>query len=397
MTVPSTTNRISYATGGGVTSFAYPFKVFDEDDLTVILRDSSGSETALAITTDYTVSGAGEDAGGNVTTVATYAAGYTLVIKRELDILQETDYIEGSAFNAGSHEDALDKLTMIAQQLDEELDRSLKVAVSSSQSDLEVPDPTALQYLRWNSAGSGLENAELTALGDLTAHENAATPHMQGGWYADNDATGPVILATAAEVAAGNDASKVLTPAGFAAVWQYDEYFVPAGAFVPAETNGATIDTQEYPVSGTNVDYAEFGASLDEEAVCFAVALSRTWDQATIKAKPIWMASYNRALSNGASVVFGFQARAWNDGSPIDTNYATPPAYVTDTVTNTATGTRFVGDASANFATAIAGSDNLLEIRVTRKNAGTTGNANGPVWLAGVIVQIKRLAQAVGW
>ena len=66
MTVSSSTNRVSYSGNGTLTTFAYTFKVFDEGDLTVILRASDGTETVQTITTHYTVSGVGDAGGGNV-------------------------------------------------------------------------------------------------------------------------------------------------------------------------------------------------------------------------------------------------------------------------------------------------------------------------------------------
>ena len=51
MTVSSSTNRVSYSGNGTLTTFAYTFKVFDEGDLTVILRASDGTETVQTITT----------------------------------------------------------------------------------------------------------------------------------------------------------------------------------------------------------------------------------------------------------------------------------------------------------------------------------------------------------
>ena len=68
MTVSSTTTKNSYSGNGSTTVFAYGFKVFDEDDLTVILRtDATGAEAVQSITTHYTVSGVGAASGGNVT------------------------------------------------------------------------------------------------------------------------------------------------------------------------------------------------------------------------------------------------------------------------------------------------------------------------------------------
>jgi hypothetical protein len=46
MTVSSSTNRVSYAGNGSTTVFPYTYKIFDQDDLTVILRAANGTETA---------------------------------------------------------------------------------------------------------------------------------------------------------------------------------------------------------------------------------------------------------------------------------------------------------------------------------------------------------------
>jgi len=130
MTVSTTTNRASYSGNGSTTAFAYGFKIFADADLTVIIRSSAGVETTKTLTTHYTVSGAGTDSGGNVTftTGNVPASGETIVILRELTLTQGTDYVANDPFPAESHEDALDRLTMITQQLDEAVGRSLKVS-----------------------------------------------------------------------------------------------------------------------------------------------------------------------------------------------------------------------------------------------------------------------------
>ena len=60
MTVSSTTTRNSYSGDGSTTVFAYGFKIFDDDDITVIVRtNATGAESVQTKTTDYTVSGVG--------------------------------------------------------------------------------------------------------------------------------------------------------------------------------------------------------------------------------------------------------------------------------------------------------------------------------------------------
>jgi len=79
MTVSSSTNRASYSGNGTLTTFAYGFKVFDQGDLTVILRASNGTETVQTITTHYTVTGVGLANGGNVVFGTAPASGVLLL------------------------------------------------------------------------------------------------------------------------------------------------------------------------------------------------------------------------------------------------------------------------------------------------------------------------------
>jgi hypothetical protein len=128
MTVSSSTNRVSYAGNGSTTVFPYTYKIFDQDDLTVILRAANGTETTKTITSDYTVSGVGNAGGGNVTMLTAPASGETLVILREQDLIQELDIVPNDPFPADSLEGALDKLTFMVQQHEETLGRTIKAS-----------------------------------------------------------------------------------------------------------------------------------------------------------------------------------------------------------------------------------------------------------------------------
>ncbi len=131
MTVSSTTTRKSANGDGSNDEFPYDFKIFDDDDITVIIRtDSTGAETVKTKTTHYAVSGVGSASGGNVTFTSGNipASGETVVLIRNTARTQLTDYVANDPFPADSHEDALDKLTFITQELEEQLGRSLKVS-----------------------------------------------------------------------------------------------------------------------------------------------------------------------------------------------------------------------------------------------------------------------------
>lgn len=159
MTVSSETNKASYDGNDSTTDFSTGF-VFLEDShvLVTLVNDTTGVETPQTITTHYTLTGAGTGSAGTVTMLTAPATGETLIVSRNIPLTQGADYVENDPFPAATHEEGLDKLTMIAQQQQEELDRSLRfpLSVDSGVSN-EIPTPTADYYLKFNSAGTAIE------------------------------------------------------------------------------------------------------------------------------------------------------------------------------------------------------------------------------------------------
>ena len=95
-------------------------------------------------------------------------------------MLQQTDYVENDTFPAESHEEALDELTMISQQLDEDGQRSLKLASDVSGIDLTIPAINANQYIKLNSAGDGFEAVTLSASAGLGSVAEDPSPQLGG-------------------------------------------------------------------------------------------------------------------------------------------------------------------------------------------------------------------------
>lgn len=121
MTVTSATARASYAGNGVTTAFTVPFRFLENSHVRVTLIDEDGVEADKTLTTHYTVAGAG-DATGTVTMLTAPLTGETLLVRRNVPLTQETNYVNGDRFPADSHENALDKLTMVSQQLEDRLD-----------------------------------------------------------------------------------------------------------------------------------------------------------------------------------------------------------------------------------------------------------------------------------
>lgn len=146
MTISSTQTRISYNGNGITTEFSFPFLFPLASDLQLRLVASTGAVTLLILNTNYTVTGAGDDSGGAVTLNVAPAVGERLVINRILELTQEIDYITGDPFPAQTHERGLDRLTMLVQQHDERLDRTLQLPVTSG-ADAALIDPEAVEVV----------------------------------------------------------------------------------------------------------------------------------------------------------------------------------------------------------------------------------------------------------
>lgn len=125
MSLSFISNKIQYLPNGATTVF--PFQPpFVSNAHVQVIKTTAGVDATLAETTDYTLTGAGNPAGGTVTCLVAPAAGTTLTIKRIVPYTQLATYVANSAFPAASHEQALDLLMMAVQQLNEQLSRCIK-------------------------------------------------------------------------------------------------------------------------------------------------------------------------------------------------------------------------------------------------------------------------------
>jgi hypothetical protein len=128
------TLSISKATSGNgsTTSFPYDYKILEATDLQVIIRSATGAETIKATST-YTVTGVGADSGTIVFNSSNVpVSGETVVVRRNVPQTQAIDYIANDPFPAETHEEGLDRATMVAQQVSNDADRSIKISKTNT-------------------------------------------------------------------------------------------------------------------------------------------------------------------------------------------------------------------------------------------------------------------------
>lgn len=176
MAVGTATGRVSYVGNGTADTFAYTFRVASAADLRVIVIDAAGVETVLALTTQYTVTGAGLDAGGSITLVYNAAwpwvdsgndlvTGYTLVIVPRPALTQVSSYRNQGRYSGTAAEADLDlaREVDIAQQ--DQIDASLQIPEGEARSATKRTLPTALaranKIFTWDASGNPTATASI--------------------------------------------------------------------------------------------------------------------------------------------------------------------------------------------------------------------------------------------
>lgn len=160
MTIQSSTVRVIY-NGNNSTVVYYPvtFVYAVSTEVRVLVTDANSVNTELTFGTDYTVDPSG------VLTTAAWDDTHTVTVYRVTDTVQLTDYVENDKFPADTHEDALDKLTRICQEIRETLTRTLQVSVNAP---LSGPVPAATtRFLFIDDAGQFAAITPVEALAEL--------------------------------------------------------------------------------------------------------------------------------------------------------------------------------------------------------------------------------------
>lgn len=201
MSISSENRKAGPFTGNGIAvSFPFTFKVFAASDLVVVRQlISTGAETTLVLNTDYTVSLNGNqelNPGGSVVLPAALAATFNLTITSSLPNLQPTTLTNAGGFYPTVLNDALDRATILVQQLRERLLRSISYPVSDPTS-VATTLPAAAQ--RANKVlsfdANGAPETAFSASDVQNAQANAAA------------AAASASAALASEVAAASSAS----------------------------------------------------------------------------------------------------------------------------------------------------------------------------------------------
>lgn len=239
MTISSNIRKAGPFVGNGTASnFAFTFKVFQASDLEVVrLNVSTTIETILVINSDYTVSlnaDQNSNPGGSITlTAGALASGFNLVITSDIENLQPTDIVNQGGFYPDVLEDALDRATIQIQQLQEAVDRSAKLPITSAaDADALVADIVLL--------ANNQENIDIVAT-NIDSVNTAATniaAIVAAPTEASNAAASALAASASASAAAASESSAAASAAAAAAsLDNFDDRYLGAKSSDPTVDN----------------------------------------------------------------------------------------------------------------------------------------------------------------
>ena len=125
MTLESRQNFNRYIGNGVTTDFPFTFKVWNKNQVNVVFSDNQTVPLYSVFITET---------GGTISFVAPPQDGVSIIIIRNMPYIQEDDYVNGSRFDGEEIEDRFDQDCAERQDLRFDVDRALKVPLTSSKS-----------------------------------------------------------------------------------------------------------------------------------------------------------------------------------------------------------------------------------------------------------------------
>jgi len=399
MTVASETNRSGPYTGNGVTTdFNYGFRILAESHIQVVLTENDID--TVVNPANYTVSGVGDAAGGSITMATAPTATQTLTIIRNLPFTQTTDLENQGAYYAETIEEALDLATMRDQELQEQIDRSLKIPVGQDSSTL---DNLIADVVRLNDSVDNVDTVAGSITNVNTVAGNIANVNTVGGISADVSAVAAIdadVTVAADNIAAIVDAPNQASAAAASATAAATSETNAAGSATAAAgsaTNAATSETNAAGSASAAATSATNASNSASAAAGSASAASTSETNAAASASAASTSETNAATSasnaatsetNAASSATAAAGSA-SAASTSETNAATSASAAATSETNAASSaTSAAGSATsaANSAAAAAASlDNFDDRYLGPKDADPTVDNDGNPLLTGAL------------
>jgi hypothetical protein len=306
MTLTSTTVKNTHTGDGTTVAFSYGFKVFSETEIAVYVAG-----VLQTLTTHYTLSGVGTSTGGNVTfeTGAKPASSASIVFVRVPARTQTTDYTITGTIDPQTVEDALDKATMLVQDVGDSADNAFGFANT-------VTDAGTIKV----SLGASARASKLLsfdASGNLVATQEIGT--NKGNWAAStayvardiikDTGTNNIFLCNTAHTSSG---SLPITTNTDSAKW---DLLVDAASATTSQTAAATsasaASTSATAAATSATASASSATSSASSATSSASSATSSASSATSSASSSTTSGNYSNKVDGAVTGTEFSSKAW--------------------------------------------------------------------------------------
>lgn len=376
MTVSSSTAKVSYSGNSSTVAFAVNFYFLADSHLKVVSRAADGTETVKALTTDYTVAGAGNPAGGTVTMVTAPATGTTLVIARNVPITQLTDYTANDPFPAETHEQALDKLTMEVQQINEAVARAIKLSLSNTMTSTEFTVGAADRANKVFSFDSAGELNVAQELGTYRSNWASGTAYKQRDIIKDTSNSNIYICITAHTASGTQPISSNADVAKWALIVDAAAAATSAAA-ASSSASAASSSASAASTSATNAATSATNAANSATAASGSASTAST--QATNAGNSATAAASSASAASGSAASASSSASTATTQATNASNSATAASGSASTASTQATNASNSAAAAAtsetnagNFVTSASGSASAASSSATAASGSAT-------------------------
>ena len=367
MTISTTIIKNSYSGNGSTSAFTYSFKITDDDDIQVIIRSSTGTETVKSKGTHYTVSGVGNNSGTVTFTSGNFPQnGETVVLRRSTPQTQAMDLIDNDPMSAETIETAHDKSIAVTQELQEQVDRSIKLSRTNTMTSTEFTvgsSDRANKILAFDGSG---EISVTQELGTFVGNWSASTTYNARDIVKDTS-TNNIFICTTTHTSSG---SQPLTTNTDSAKWSL---LVDAASATTSASNAASSATAAANSATAAANSASAASTSETNAASSATTASTQATNAASSASTASTQATNAASS--ATSASGSASTATTKASEASTSATNAASSATSAASSATTATTKASEASTS-ATNAASSATTASTQASNASTSATNAAS---------------------
>ena len=295
MALSNTSPTISYTADGTSTSYAYPFRILDSDDIAVYLDD-------VAQGSGFTVSGVDAASGGNVVFTSAPASGTVVLLQRAVETNRTIDYTDGGMMKADTFDLDMDRTVMMVQDLRVYADDQItfataeKVAAQAAQTAAETAQAAA--EAAQTAAETAESNAAASESAAATSETNAATSETNASTSKTAAAASATAAASSATAAA---ASETAAAASETAAASSETNAATSESNALSSKNAAATSATASATSATAAAASESAAAASETAAAASESAAAASETAAAASESAAATSETNAASSATS------------------------------------------------------------------------------------------------